>query len=496
MGNKGGSFYDSLREITAILNSGKNAREALQSVLRITVRALDADAGIIMLLDKTKENLLRVATYGLTEWYLRKGMVNAKNVCLSEVLSGKTVAILEATEDPQVRHPEIARQAGIASILSSPLMYKGEVLGAIRIYSRLRREFHKQDKAFLITAASISATELENSRLRETLMADGIGGSLSAIDLKKELTGITSEIRKPSQFAHPSEEEFAKLMDFYRIEWIYEPRSFTLEKDGNRIVEMFTPDFYLPEMDLFVEITTMKQSLATDKNRKIRRVKELHPDINIKLLNRKDYVRLLAKYGYGPLSEARVRGVGSVLLPAHQIQKRVMELGREISIDFADKKPMLIGVLKGVICFFSDLMRHVSLPVSVDFLAISYYNEDKSGPIRITKDLERPITGRDVLIVEDIVDTGMTLHYLMNYLSARNPSSISVCTLLDKRVRRLVEVPLKYVGFEIPDEFVVGYGLDYRGQYRNLPFIATLQPETQESLPLPVPALDATPMQV
>ncbi len=492
----GGSFYDSIREITAILSNGKSTREELQSVLRITVRALDADAGIVMLLDKQKENLLRVATYGLTEWYLRKGMVSAKNVCLSEVLAGKTVAILEAITDPQVKHPEVARQAGIASILSSPLMYKGEVMGAIRIYSRKQREFQKRDKAFLVTAASITAAELENARYRETLMSEFPGGAPDSLGLKKELTGITSEIRKPSQFGHPSEEELAKLMDFYRIEWIYEPRSFIIEKDGNRIIEMFTPDFYLPELDLYVEVTTMKQSLATEKNRKIRRLRELHPDINIKLINRKDYGRLLAKYGYGPLSEAKVRGVGSVLLSTTQIQKRVMELGREISIDYAGKRPMLVGVLKGVICFFSDVMRHISLPVSVDFLGISYFDDDKRGPVRITKDLERPITGRDVLIIEDIVDTGMTLHYLISYLQARHPASITVCTLLDKRARRLVEVPLKYVGFEIPDEFLVGYGLDFHGEYRNLPFVARLQPEVKDTSPLALQSPDATPLQV
>ncbi len=496
VGNMGGSFYDSIREITGILNTGKNVREGLQSVLKITVRALNADSGLIMLLDKTGENLLRVATYGLTEWYLRKGMVSARNVCLSEVLAGKTVSILEATQDPQVSHPEVARQAGIASILSSPLTYKGQVLGAIRVYSRKPREFQKKEKAFLITAAGITAAELENSRLREALTAETANGTLDASELKKELTGLSSEMRKPSQFAHPSEEEFAKLLDFYRIEWIYEPRSFTLERDGGRIVEMFTPDFYLPELDLFVEITTMKQSLATDKNRKIRRLKELHPDINIKLLNRKDYSRLLGKYGYGPLSEAKFRGVGRVLLPEQAIQKRVQELALEISIDYAEKKPLLVGVLKGVICFFSDLMRHLSVPVAVDFLAISHFADEKSGPIRITKDAERPITGRDILIIEDIVDTGMTLHYLINYLSARHPASISVCSLLDKRVRRLVDVPLKYVGFEIPDEFVVGYGLDHRGEYRNLPFIAILQPEIKEVPPLPLPSPDATPLQV
>jgi hypoxanthine phosphoribosyltransferase len=131
----------------------------------------------------------------------------------------------------------------------------------------------------------------------------------------------------------------------------------------------------------------------------------------------------------------------------------------------------------------------MSIPVRVDFLAVSYYGGGSSVPIRITKDLERPIEDRHVLIIEDIVDTGMTLNYLMNFLSARKPASLNVCTLLDKRVRRLVNVPLKYVGFEIEDEFVVGYGLDYNGQYRNLEFIATLKPEVKEQ---PVPASSAS----
>ncbi|MDP2719431.1 MAG: hypoxanthine phosphoribosyltransferase [Dehalococcoidia bacterium] len=497
--NKGGNYYRALEEITSTLNKIKNEREGLQAVLKIITRALNGDAGIIMLLDSTREHLLRVATYGLTEWYLRKGMVSAQNACLSEVLSGKTVVVGNATENPHVKHPELARQAGIASILSAPLIYQEEVLGAVRVYTRSEREFHKKDCAFLETAAKISAMALGNAILRDTIKKETSMESSLEPDLTGRLSSLTSQIRKPSQFAHPSEEEFAKLLDFYRLEWIYEPRSFTLEKDGNRIVEMFTPDFYLPQLDLYVEITTMKQSLATEKNKKIRHLKELHPEINVKLLNKKDYASLLAKYGYGPLSEAKVRGIGKVLITVNRIQKRVMEMAREISIDYADRRPMLVGVLKGVVCFASDLMRNISIPVTMDFMAISYYTNDKSGPIRITKDLERSIKDRDIIIIEDIVDTGMTLHYLMNYLSSRQPASISVCTLLDKRVRRLVEVPLQYVGFEIPDYFVVGYGLDFRGEYRNLPFIATLQHEDKETRQLPPtvpPPPDAALLQV
>ena len=284
--------------------------------------------------------------------------------------------------------------------------------------------------------------------------------------------------QKKLSFSHPSEREFAKILDFYGVHWEYEPRSFLLKSEGDRVVEMFTPDFYLSDLDLYVELTTMRQSLVTRKNRKLRRLKELYPEINIILLYRRDYHRLLAKYGYGPLIQPDV-GIDRVLITSGEIQQKIMELGRQISQDYAGSQPVLVGVLKGVLCFMSDLIRQVSLPLSVEFMAISYFGSSGEG-VRITKDLDRDINDCHVLMVEDIVDTGMTLNYLLNYLRTRNPASLKVCALLDKRVRRLVDVPLEYVGFEIPDEFVVGYGLDYLEQYRNLPFIGVLKPEARE----------------
>jgi len=277
-------------------------------------------------------------------------------------------------------------------------------------------------------------------------------------------------------FAHPSEEEFAHILDFYGVRWEYEPRSFPLRWEGDRVLEMFTPDFYLSDLDLYVELTTLKQSLVTEKNRKLRHLRELHPDIKVRLLYKRDYHRLLAKYGYGPLVEADVRGIERVLITVDQLRKRVTELGRQISEDYAGTEPVLVGVLKGVAPFMADLMRHISLPLSVEFMSISYYSGDGEG-VRITKDLDRDIRGAHVLMVEDIVDTGMTLNYLIHYLRTRRPASLKVCALLDKRVRRLVDQPLDYVGFEIDDEFVVGYGLDYLEKYRNLPFIGILKPE-------------------
>ena len=239
---------------------------------------------------------------------------------------------------------------------------------------------------------------------------------------------------------------------------------------------MFTPDFYLPELDLYIELTTLKQNLLTEKNRKRRRLKELYPEVNIKLLNKNDFLKLLAKYGYGPLGTAKVEGIDRVLYSHAQIQRRVRTLARRISRDYAGQRLMRVGVLKGVVCFMADLMQQLSLPVTLDFMAISYYGGEDQV-VKITRDVDSSITGQHVMMVEDIVDTGMTLNYILGHLSAHNPASLRVCTLLDKRARRLIDVPLDYVGFEIPDEFVVGYGLDFKGEYRNLPFIGILHPE-------------------
>ena len=279
------------------------------------------------------------------------------------------------------------------------------------------------------------------------------------------------------QFAHESEAEFARILDFYGISWLYEPRSFILRQEGDRVVEAFTPDFFLPDLNLYIELTTMRQRLATEKNRKLRHLRELYPDVNIRLLNKRDYLSLLAKYGYGPPEAKKLPDIERVLITASQIERRVGELGAQISRDYSGQAPVLVGVLKGVFCFMADLLRHTSLPVSVDFMSITSFEEGSEGGVKIIKDLDQSITEQHVLLVEDIVDTGMTLNRILEHLWSRRPASLKVCALLDKRARRLVDVPLDYVGFEIPDEFVIGYGLDYRQRYRNLPFIGVLKPE-------------------
>ena len=169
--------------------------------------------------------------------------------------------------------------------------------------------------------------------------------------------------------------------------------------------------------------------------------------------------------------------LGETLVSADELQRRVAELGEEISSDYAGRSLLLVGILKGAVFFLSDLMRFIDIPVEVDFMAVASYGSatDSSGVVRILKDLDAAIEGRDVLIVEDIVDSGLTLQYLMRNLGSRNPRTLEVCALLTKPERRKVDLPSRYVGFEIPDRFVVGYGLDHAEQYRNLPFVAVLE---------------------
>ncbi len=170
--------------------------------------------------------------------------------------------------------------------------------------------------------------------------------------------------------------------------------------------------------------------------------------------------------------------VEEILLTEEQIQARVAELGIQLTADYAGREPVLISVLKGSIVFLADLVRGVELPLSIDIMEVSSYGAatESSGQVRILKDLSNPIEGRDVIVVEDIIDTGLTLNYLLRYLREKHPASLRICCLLDKPARRLTEIEIDYVGFTIPDRFVIGYGLDYGERYRNLPYVGVLRP--------------------
>ena len=170
------------------------------------------------------------------------------------------------------------------------------------------------------------------------------------------------------------------------------------------------------------------------------------------------------------------RGVADVLIEEDVLRARVVELGEEISRDYDGRELLLIGVLKGAVFFMADLMRQLTIPCEIDFMAISSYgaSTDSSGVVRILKDLDINIEGRDVLVVEDIIDSGLTLSYLIRNLEAREPASLEVCALLTKPERREIDVPVRYIGFEIPNRFVIGYGLDHGERFRNLPYVAAL----------------------
>ena len=173
------------------------------------------------------------------------------------------------------------------------------------------------------------------------------------------------------------------------------------------------------------------------------------------------------------------RGVGEILIDEQTLQGRIGELGEAISADYAGRDLLLIGVLKGAVFFMADLIRRLTVPCEIDFMAISSYGAatDSSGVVRILKDLDINIEGKDVLVVEDIIDSGLTLSYLVRNLEAREPASLEICALLTKPERREIDVDVRYVGFEIPNRFVIGYGLDFAERYRNLPYVGVLHPD-------------------
>ena len=168
--------------------------------------------------------------------------------------------------------------------------------------------------------------------------------------------------------------------------------------------------------------------------------------------------------------------IKEVLIPTQALQQRVVELGRAISQDYAGKDPLLVGLLKGVVIFMADLVRAITISVELDFLAVSKYSgqQSRTGSVRLEKDLSTSITGREVLFVVDMVDTGLSLNYLLRSLRTRQPASLEVCAMFNKPAHRLIELPLKYKGFDLDDRIVAGYGLAYQGKYRNLPFLALL----------------------
>ncbi len=471
--NNGNGYYPALSHIANVSNSELSLRRICNSIAKTTAKVLRAGGCRILFLDSGKRYLSTIGAFGLSDFYLRKGLLDAHK-SLPEILEGKVVFVPDATNDERVQHNQIAEAQRVCSILGAPIEDKGEIIGEIRVYTHEPHDFSEEDRRFLVSVTNMSAVLLEKHRLKQLLVNSSKPDEKELISFPP--AKLTASTLRPAEFAHPSEEEFANILDFYRVEWLYEPRSFPLNWDNDRVTEMFTPDFYLPELNIYIELTTLKQSLMTAKNRKLRKLKELYPNINIKLLTKNDIANLLASHGYNPIIETKTEGVAQILYSHSQLLRRIRTLAKRISNDYTGQQLVMVGIPKGVICFISDLMQHVSIPLTLDIMAISHYGGNEQV-VKITKDLDGSIDGRHVLLVEDIVDSGMTLNYVLNYLRAHNPASLRVCTLFDKRTRRLVDIPLDYIGFELPDKFVVGYGLDYKGEYRNLPFVGVLRPE-------------------
>lgn len=296
--------------------------------------------------------------------------------------------------------------------------------------------------------------------------------------------------RTTAEFAHPAERDFAHILSYYRIRWSYEPTSFALAwTDDGRPAEMFTPDFYLPEQQMYIELTTMRQRLVTRKNRKLRRLRELYPNVKIKLLYQRDYRRLVECYRASSRS-LRATQPERVFATAEMIRARTAELADEIvhafktnHVDVAAGESddvLTLAVGRGSSRFMAMLVKELrqrGLPIERDRINLTRYrNSSGQCRVRVRQPPRASVAGRRVLIVEDVVSTGLSLQYLIGWLTQRGAAAIDVCTLLDRAVARIVDVPLRFVGFEAPNDVLVGFGLNLRRQFRDLPFIALIEP--------------------
>ena len=250
------AYYKAVRQAITALGSGATLKEKLDTIARLVSRSFDTAASIV-LLDSTRTRLIHTASWKLPPFYLRKGLLDART-SLAEIAGDAPVFIEDVSTDKRVQYPEMAKKAGIISILGVPVSCGGQTYGAIRVYFKEPCSITNQDTSFVVTLAHLAALALCGI---ETRPGNGVS-SKSAVEVS-EAPRQCSMVH----FAHDSEAEFARILDFYGIEWIYEPRSFPLEDKSAHASEMFTPDFYIPSLDLYVELTTMKQNLVTGKNR-------------------------------------------------------------------------------------------------------------------------------------------------------------------------------------------------------------------------------------
>ncbi len=302
------------------------------------------------------------------------------------------------------------------------------------------------------------------------------------------LPGARTACHPVESFAHPFERTFAELLTFYGIRWAYEPTSFALSwcEDGSPR-EMFTPDFYLPDHGLYIELTAMRQRLVTRKHRKVRQMRLIYPQVDVKLLYRRDYQRLARAYGK---RSGGASPPGATLRGETEIRERLAALGVDVAVEFAgDSPPVAIGVGAGGVGLLeaiSDVQRsHGDAEIAeYDRIEVARFRVGGGdNRVRVTRRPRIAVAGRRVMLFVDIVSTGLTLSYIDSWLRKQGAVSVDVCALLDRETARVVDIPIKHIGFLAPDELVVGFGLNLFREYRGLAHIAALGPDALAPTP-------------
>lgn len=287
------------------------------------------------------------------------------------------------------------------------------------------------------------------------------------------------------RFAHPAEVELARLLTFYGLRWAYEPTTFAVRwgRDG-RPVEFVTPDFYLPEHDLYLELTTMRQRLVTRKNRKFRLLRETYPNVRVRMLYLRDFKRL--RDVYAPSNIGRDARIGAILYAEHDVEMRISQLAHQLIEAWGSKmasdcgqRPLLVGVGTGSDRFLASLgenLRGLGAPVDLDRIALTSISADP-GPtrIRVSRPPTTSLAGRSVTLVQEVLSTGLSATFLTAWMRRHGAGSVETCALLDREAARVVDVPIVCRGFAVPDVALAGYGLARRHEFRDLPYIAEIE---------------------
>jgi bifunctional protein TilS/HprT len=287
------------------------------------------------------------------------------------------------------------------------------------------------------------------------------------------------------RFAHPAEVELARLLTFYGLRWAYEPTTFAVRwgRDG-RPVEFVTPDFYLPEHDLYLELTTMRQRLVTRKNRKFRLLREAYPNVRVRLLYLRDFNRL--RDVYGPGAEDREARIGAILYDERDVEIRIAQLAHQLVKAWGDKvvrgqgqRPLLVGVGSGSERFLASLgdsVRGLGVPVDLDRVALtSLVADSRPSRVRVSRPPTTSVSGRTVTLVQEVLSTGLSATFLTAWMRRHGAAAVETCALMDREAARVVDVPVVCRGFAVPDVALAGFGLARRHEFRDLPYVASVE---------------------